>query len=311
MPGFTLPGGELDSVVAFVRGLLAPASANPAPGDPVAGKCSSPGKEGAEPPYRERQRSGAGPGTLRFGKPPQATEIELALANPSETIVAGFQAVTVTTKDGRTLRGIVKNESDFDLQLQGLDGHFHMLRRQDITELRRGSQSLMPPLSAQPAERQNLLAFLTRLPRPDALAHVPAGKAPANGGLSFEAIARPAPGEWPTYDGSLTGNRHSPLTQITRANVHQLGARWMYTIPNTRLQESPIVAQGVMYITHGNEVHELRIWAQAGCCGAGAAPRLRNWSVIRSADLVAGWRCWAIASSSSDGQRAPGGAAPS
>ena len=118
---------------------------------------------------------------------------------------------------------------------------------------------------------------MTRLPRPDALAHVPAGKAPANGGLSFEAIARPAPGEWPTYDGSLTGNRHSPLTQITRANVHQLGARWMYTIPNTRLQATPIVAQGVMYITHGNEVHAL---------DPGSGRLLWRWSRAKTPQLV-------------------------
>ena len=30
-------------------------------------------------------------------------------------------------------------------------------------------------------------------------------------GITFADIARPRPGEWPTYNGHLSGNRHSPL----------------------------------------------------------------------------------------------------
>lgn len=73
--------------------------------------------------------------------------------------------------------------------------------------------------------------------------------------------------EWPTYHGSLTGNRFNDGDQITPANVSRLAPRWMFTIAGAeRLQTTPVVVQGVMYVTHVNEVVALdagtgrRIW---------------------------------------------------
>lgn len=258
MPGFSLPASELDSVVAFVRGLLAPASSNPAPGDVLAGETFFAGSGQCLRCHMVNGKGSAlAPDLSDVGSRRKLREIEAALARPSESIAAGFETVTVKTRDGRTLRGVAKNQSDFDLQLHGLDGQFSMFGRQEIAEVRRDSESLMPPLRASAKQRQDLLAFLSRLPNRQALAGVPADSTPAKGGVPFESIADPRKGEWPTYDGSLTGNRHSPLTQITAENVGRLGVRWMYTIPNTRLQSTPIVVGGVMYVTHGNDVHAI------------------------------------------------------
>ena len=33
---------------------------------------------------------------------------------------------------------------------------------------------------------------------------------------------------WPTYHGDYTGQRHSRLSQITPANVHQLTLAWAF-----------------------------------------------------------------------------------
>ena len=35
-------------------------------------------------------------------------------------------------------------------------------------------------------------------------------------------------GAWTTYSGDNTGQRHSPLTQITPANVSQLMVQWLF-----------------------------------------------------------------------------------
>ena len=51
-------------------------------------------------------------------------------------------------------------------------------------------------------------------------------------GVRFEDIARPKPGAWPTYDGSLSGNRFSPLDQINTSNVQKLAPKWMFTVPD-------------------------------------------------------------------------------
>jgi alcohol dehydrogenase (cytochrome c) len=55
---------------------------------------------------------------------------------------------------------------------------------------------------------------------------------------------------WPTYHGDYTGQRHSTLTQITPANVHHLTLAWAFqTNLTTSLKASPIVVDGVVYIT--------------------------------------------------------------
>src|SRR6516225_5365256 len=77
--------------------------------------------------------------------------------------------------------------------------------------------------------------------------------------LSFAAIARPGSGQWPTYDGQLSGNRFSTLDQINPATIHRLAPKWMFTIERTprALQVTPIVVDGVMYVTSVNEAYAL------------------------------------------------------
>ncbi len=73
--------------------------------------------------------------------------------------------------------------------------------------------------------------------------------------------------DWPSYNGGPGGNRYTTMTQITKANVARLAARWMFTYPAapggrgsnappvapSRLQMTPVVVGGIMYITNVNE----------------------------------------------------------
>lgn len=53
--------------------------------------------------------------------------------------------------------------------------------------------------------------------------------------------------DWPEYGGHQ-GTRYSPLTQITRDNVHQLEVAWTYDTGETGgLQTQPIMVDGVVY----------------------------------------------------------------
>ena len=64
--------------------------------------------------------------------------------------------------------------------------------------------------------------------------------------------------DWPSYNGDTRGYRHSPLAQIDVGNVSRLAPRWLFNLPNTaRLQGTPVVAGGVMYVTSGNECYAL------------------------------------------------------
>jgi len=63
------------------------------------------------------------------------------------------------------------------------------------------------------------------------------------------------PGDWPSYDGSLTGNRHSELAQITKTNIGGLKLSWSLPISNPGdLEVTPVVIGGVMYATGVNQV---------------------------------------------------------
>ena len=55
---------------------------------------------------------------------------------------------------------------------------------------------------------------------------------------------------WMIYGGDYFSNRHSPLTQITPANVKNLTMAWAYQSPTTgSWQPTPLVVDGIMYLT--------------------------------------------------------------
>jgi PQQ-dependent dehydrogenase (methanol/ethanol family) len=76
----------------------------------------------------------------------------------------------------------------------------------------------------------------------------------------------PQPGDWRTYNGNESGNRYSPLTQITRANVGSLTLKWVVPMPYFGLEVTPLAADGVLYVTGPNQVAALdaatgnRLW---------------------------------------------------
>jgi alcohol dehydrogenase (cytochrome c) len=64
--------------------------------------------------------------------------------------------------------------------------------------------------------------------------------------------------DWPGYNGDPGGNRYTTLNQITKANVARLGPKWVFTLPNTaRLQLTPVVVGGIMYVSAANECYAL------------------------------------------------------
>ncbi|MEY3661113.1 MAG: hypothetical protein RLZZ169_1939 [Pseudomonadota bacterium] len=61
--------------------------------------------------------------------------------------------------------------------------------------------------------------------------------------------------DWTSYHGATHGSRHSSLTQIDAGNVGALAPVWLYNFTtNNNLQTTPVVSEGVMYVTSANEV---------------------------------------------------------
>jgi alcohol dehydrogenase (cytochrome c) len=73
--------------------------------------------------------------------------------------------------------------------------------------------------------------------------------------------------DWPTYHGDYRGNRYSRLAGIDKGNVRGLVLKWLFSVPGApRLQVTPVVVDGVMYVTAPNECYALdagngrRLW---------------------------------------------------
>ena len=259
MPPFSLPAQDLDPLVAFVETLRAPAAVHPAEGDAQAGENYFFGKGNCITCHMVGGRGGIlAPDLSNLGREAKLVQIEAALREPNSLAIPGYKLVSVRLRSGQTIRGLAKNESNYDLQLLGLDGTLRFLTKDEIAQETVEAKPLMPPLNATDQEKRDLLAYLSRLTTDKSPDAVVSGRGEPRGEPAFSAVADPKPGDWPTYNGHLSGNRHSGLTQINTSNVSQVGARWMFNIPGSRrLEVTPVVVDGLMYVTMANEAYAL------------------------------------------------------
>ncbi len=256
MPAFQVPEPQLTQLIAFVRSRMAPAAGSAVSGDPAAGQAFFFGKGRCATCHMMQGRGGLdGPDLTNAGKELTLGEIEQSLRNPGERRRPGYQVVRVRLRAGGELRGSLRNESNFDVQLQGFDHELHLLDRAEIESITREKESYMPALVASPAETRDLIAYLVKGAQRAAAFAPPE---PSAGGIPWASVVAPKPGEWPTYHGQTNGNRYSTLDQITPSNVAGLTPRWMFPIPGARhLEVTPVVVGGVMYVTNVNEVFAL------------------------------------------------------
>src|SRR5687768_5758548 len=106
-------------------------------------------------------------------------------------------------------------------------------------------------------------------------------------------VPAPAPaGEWPMYNRDLMGTRHSPLTQITPANVVRLRQAWSYKLgrhPDAGgltggSEFTPIVVRGAMYVATPTRIVALtpesgrEIWAYDVPMGPPSKRGLGYWA---------------------------------
>lgn len=169
MPPSPLPDTDVRKLVAYIRSLRATAADVPVEGDAVAGEAVFNGKGRCRECHMQRGQGGlTGPDLSNIGGERSLRFIEEALTVPKEHVPRGYQPATVVTTDGKRLRGVLKNESNFSLQLLDTTGQLHLLTRTEVRELEYEKQSLMPSdydKRLTKAEFQDLVAFLSRQAR--------------------------------------------------------------------------------------------------------------------------------------------------
>jgi alcohol dehydrogenase (cytochrome c) len=76
--------------------------------------------------------------------------------------------------------------------------------------------------------------------------------------LPADLTARQLGANWTSYNGDYSGKRFSSLSQIDTSNVRQLQAQWVFHTNNSdRMEVTPLVVNGIMFVTAGNETYSL------------------------------------------------------
>ena len=85
--------------------------------------------------------------------------------------------------------------------------------------------------------------------------------------------------DWPTYNGQPSGNRYSTLTQIDKANVVAAGAAvGVHAAQRRSCRSTPVVVDGVMYVTQRQRVLRARRRQRAPDLALPAPAHARGWS---------------------------------
>jgi alcohol dehydrogenase (cytochrome c) len=69
-----------------------------------------------------------------------------------------------------------------------------------------------------------------------------------------DLAAQPPGANWISYNGDYSGRRFSGLAEINERNVSNLRAQWVFHLEDsTRLEVTPVVVNGIMFITSKND----------------------------------------------------------
>ncbi len=95
-----------------------------------------------------------------------ADAIREAVLAPGAAVERGYRLVDVQMRSGRRVRGLLKNEDTFSMQILTAEGEYVSLARAEIGSVQRLAESLMPAAEMPAEDLRDLLAFLDRRRRP-------------------------------------------------------------------------------------------------------------------------------------------------
>jgi PQQ-dependent dehydrogenase (methanol/ethanol family) len=256
MPSFAfLPAEQIQALAGFIHTMNADAFDAKPPGDAAAGAAWYFGGGRCAECHTARGHGGAdGPDLSNIARQLTVPELARSLERPGSRIPAGYERVEVALIDGSSLRGFARNRGSHSLVLQTEDGRLHLLLDTEYRSIAAVKSSIMPAFAGSPEQERDLIAFLSTLNG------VAPGPAPSPEAIPADAIARilhPQLGDWPTYSGNVDGNRHSLMSGINIQNVASLQAAWIQALPYSPLETTPLVMDGVMYVTGPNQVSAL------------------------------------------------------
>ena len=170
MPSFAALGdAKLVAMVSYLRTLQGKNAAAAISGNAQHGETLFFGKARCSDCHSINGKGGfIGSDVTGFAAGSSAAEIKNAIVNPDIDAQQSRSKTIVTLRDGRSWEGIVRNEDNFSLQLQSLDGAFHLIQKSEVAEMKSADQPLMPDdygKSLSPAELDDLVGYLMSVAR--------------------------------------------------------------------------------------------------------------------------------------------------
>jgi cytochrome c oxidase cbb3-type subunit III len=168
MPAFhSLESSDIKAVVAYLRTLQGTKQNVTLPGNPDHGETIFFGKAGCSGCHMAAGKGGFIASDLTgYARTHNVDEIQNAIATPTPGGDRQARTVTVTTRAGEKYVGRIRNEDNFSLQLQALDGTFYFVAKSDLDRLEYNSQTLMPSdyvSTLGPEDLNDIVSYLMRM----------------------------------------------------------------------------------------------------------------------------------------------------
>ena len=146
MPPFRQLGeARIQAVLHHLRLLQGQGDATPPPGDSKSGAQLFIGKADCAKCHTASGKGGFIASDLTgYAAGKAVADIRGAIIAPNKNLDPRNATVVVVAANGETYTGIARNEDNFSLQLQTLDGAFHFLNKSELKSLARHPRSLMP-----------------------------------------------------------------------------------------------------------------------------------------------------------------------
>ncbi len=170
MPGFAALGNaKLEALVSYLRTLQGKNAAMPIRGNPQRGGMLFFGAARCSECHMVNGRGGfIGSDLSAYATDSSPEDIRRAILKPDPDSRRGKGQVQVTMRDGRVLDGVIRNEDNFSLQLQTLDGVFHFLQKSEVSAVKPSARPFMPDDFGQtlsPAELDDIVGYLMTVAR--------------------------------------------------------------------------------------------------------------------------------------------------
>ena len=167
MPSFrSLGASAIKSVVSYLRTLQGEGKSATLPGNPQKGESVFFAKGSCSDCHMVGGKGGFLAADLSsYARTRSVDKIRETITNPDSTRRTGEKIVAVVTPSGEQYIGMVRNEDNFSLQLQTVDGKFHFFMKSELQTLKRQAQSVLPAGYHSALRRRDLddvISFLIR-----------------------------------------------------------------------------------------------------------------------------------------------------